>query len=142
MNNSEPEAQIEFLRSILSELHRSIGEPRRSNEPPAGGKPKSRPPLDVNALDLHESACYEIDCHDMELDHVCCVDRVADCARRHLGIDAPLVKITSTSCHLCEGQLMVAADASTDVFCTTEGCNNVYRQEDWVAILHSNCDAT
>lgn len=138
----ETDPQIEELRSYLPELYRSIREPRKSSDPPSGGKPHSRPPLDVNALDLYDDACHEIDCHDMELDHTCNVDRVLEVVKRHLGVDAPFMKIASTSCHVCEGQLIVAADASTDVMCTTEGCGNVYRQEDWVEILYSQCDAT
>lgn len=141
-STESPSDPIEELRSYLSELNRSISEPRKSNDPPSGGKPKSRPPLDVNALDLYHDALYEIDYHDHELDHICNVDRILEVVKRHLGVDAPFVKIASTSCHVCEGQLIVAADASTDVMCTTEGCGNVYRQEDWVEILFSQCDAT
>lgn len=141
-STESPSDPIEHLRSYIPELYRSIREPRKSNDPPSGGKPKSKPPLDVNALDLYDDARMEIDCHDMELDHTCNVDRVLEVVKRHLGVDAPMMKIASTSCHLCEGQLIVAEDASTDVMCTTEGCGNVYRQEDWVEILYAQCDAT
>lgn len=145
MDDSSTEStppDLEQLISFLSELYRSIRDPRKSNDPPSGGKPKSKPPLDVNALDLWDAACFEVKCHHLSVEHECELARILDLVKRHLGVEAPMVKIASTSCHVCEGQLIVAADASTDVMCTTEGCGNVYRQEDWVEILYAGCDAT
>lgn len=129
---------IDELISYMPELHEAIYEQgSKSNEPSSGAKPKSRPPLNIDALDLHEASTYEIDAHKWNVIHECRLARTLDSVRRLLGYDVPMIKLASTSCHVCEGTLTVAADASTDVMCMTEGCGTVYAQADWIEILYA-----
>jgi hypothetical protein len=138
---------IDKLIAMMPDLWEAIREPRsKGSEPSAGGKPKSKPPLDIDALDLHDQCVAEISLHqtfDETMQHVLCdVPKLIERVERFLGHTSRMVLLQGTVCHICGGQLTVAVDASTAVMCLSEGCGNVYKQEHWVEILYSRCDAT
>lgn len=110
---------------------------KRKPEGPSGSGPLHAPiPIDVEAMLL-----AQLIKHALTVGSTVLVPRLYHRVRDYLGY-ARMVKLTSTSCHVCGGQLIVAEDASTDVMCIAEGCGNVYRQADWIEILYSQCDAT
>lgn len=130
-------AIYELETILVPELIRRVYEKPRSNEPSGGGKPKSSPPLDVNALDLADKCNYALTAYSncrtpaRESDVFACYRET----RLFLGFDAPMVELTKV-CGACGNKLMVARDASTDVYCTNPECAVVYRQEDWVRFLY------
>lgn len=130
------------LNVLLPELHRRITEPAPSNDPPSGGKPKSKPPLDINALDLFDRCESELTAEVFDPTHDCQLDALIDEARQFLQLDAPVITFANTSCHVCGGALAARSDASTSVTCTTEGCDVAYTQEDWIELLYAQSDAT
>lgn len=134
-----------YYPSLLSQLRARVSEkpPKDPNEPSGGGKPKSRPPLDVVALDLHDACEGElaIHAHGMPPVHTCELASLYHQARRYLGYEQRMVELTKV-CGACGSKLIVAADASTDVFCTNDDCDVVYRQQDWISLLYAEADVT
>lgn len=60
-------------------------------------------------------------------------------ARILLGYDVPMREIADTVCGECEGKLIVADDASSDVICvgteSTESCGRRYPHWEWLELL-------
>lgn len=133
-----------YYESLLGQLNRRIREqPQQDpNEPSSGAKPKSRPPLDVVALDLFDACGAESDLHTFAVGHGNCeLNKLYHQARRYLGYEARMVELEKV-CGACGSKLIVAEDASTDVFCIGKDCDVVYRQQDWIALLYVNDDVT
>lgn len=63
-------------------------------------------------------------------------------ARLLLGYDQPRATLRDTVCGDCGGQLVVAADASSDVLCVGDSlkpaCGRVYQQGQWLSLARQN----
>lgn len=67
------------------------------------------------------------------------LSRVVKMARVCLTYESPKSALADTQCEECDGTLVVAKDASSDVFCVgfegTGGCGKRYRRTDWARLL-------
>lgn len=126
---------------LLNELSYRIdhARQRKRDEPSAGGKPKSKPPLDITAMELYDRATQIIGC--LSINNEDEFRKIYREIRQFLGYEPRMVELTKV-CGLCTSKLIVAEDASTDVFCTNPECEVVYRQEDWIALLYVESDCT
>lgn len=135
-----------YQQSLALQLYHAIREPksRDPNEPSSGAKPKSRPPLDVVALDLYDACRTEMLFHatyDSCSSVSCELESLYHQVRRYLGYEARMITLTKV-CGACGNSLIVAEDASSDVYCTNRDCDVVYRQQDWIALLYVGDDIT
>lgn len=128
---------------LLNELSYRIDHPRppKRGEPSAHSKPKSKPPLDVNALDLYDRAGTIVCAYVIGESSDDALRSIYREVRQFLGYEPRMVELTKV-CGACSNKLIVAEDASTDVFCTNPECDVVYRQEDWIALLYVEADVT
>lgn len=107
----------------------------KGNEPGGGGKPKTKPPVDLSVMDLYYDCLIEV--RAVEKDKSRELDSLNSLrlkARRLLGYDAPMMSLPSVVCHSCGGPLEVASDASSSVLCV-ERCGIEYPTSTWLDIL-------
>jgi hypothetical protein len=87
---------------------------------------------------LHERLIADID-FDLIDDFVELLKPIVKSAKMFLGYQAPKRALPDTPCEVCGGTLVVAEDASTDVFCVgyehTGGCGKRYRRTEFVRLL-------
>lgn len=127
--------QDPILKQLRERMHYGAMSSKSGDAMP-GGKPKSKPPVDVALMDLYHDCCSEATI--VALHNERDLSRLQSLrlnVRRLLGYETPVMILNDTSCHKCGGRLSTAQDASTDVSCTDPACGNVYRQGDWVDIL-------
>jgi hypothetical protein len=150
-NQGELEQHVEarWHVGLLKQLEQAVWMPRAvGGEPGGGGKPKSRPPCDVEALTLLDDATERIgqagqalvvpESCDIAL-HVRRLRKMRRSVRLFLGYEARMMVINDTVCGSCGGALTVARDASTSVRCIgTEDappCGNEYSRYTWISLL-------
>ena len=137
------QVQLPLLAQLQYALHHGVAAPKDGNSTGSTDKPKSKPPTNLEVLDLYTDCKTELAIvgHHAERDlkHLIAL---RDKVRLLLGYETPMMKLTGTSCHQCGGQLVVAADASTDAYCTTENCTTSYSRNDWADILLGTSGAT
>lgn len=120
---------IQQLSDGLAAL-KSVG-----SEPGSGGKPKSKPPMDLSDMDLIYDCLNEVKRVDDDEDApLTKLARLRDRARLVLGYDVGTMMMPDMVCHVCHGPLIVARDASSAVECA-EACGVSYPCETWLDLL-------
>lgn len=121
--------------SILSQLPEQLSAIKSSNgDGGSGGKPKSKPPMDLSSMDLFYDCVAEV--RRVEADEECSLaklERLRSKARLVLGYDVGTMSLPEKVCHVCGGPLVVARDASSAVECVE--CGFAYPCESWVDLL-------
>lgn len=106
-----------------------------SGEPGSGGKPKTKPPCNLNVLDLYYECLAEVNIVRQDSEHdLSTLQGLRNRCRNLLGYDAPMMNLPSVVCHTCGGPLIVAADASSAVTCA-ERCGTEYPTSTWIDLL-------
>lgn len=125
-----------WQRGILEQLRQDLSVLKSSNgDGPSGGKPKSKPPLDLSDMDFYHECVAECESVSQQDDaSVGRLSRLRNRARRILGYDVGTMKLPSVSCHQCGGPLEVARDASSAVVCV-ERCGVEYPTSSWLELL-------
>jgi hypothetical protein len=118
----------ESLIRQLAEYNRQTMRGRKATNGP-GSKALHPPmPVDVEAMELHEKACQAAMGKQWGK-----LRELRGLIRRYLDYDSGTILIAGTVCHHCEGPLVVARDASSDVRCTQ--CGHAYPRHDWLSLL-------
>lgn len=121
---------------LLPQLRDGLtGRQSTNNDGGSGGKPKSRPPMDLSAMDLLYECTAEFkrvsDSEDVPLGKL---NKLRVRARVALGYDVGTMIMPDMVCHVCGGPLVVACDASSSVECA-ENCGVSYPCETWLDLL-------
>lgn len=123
---------------MLSQLQRNLSAIKSGGGDGGGGgsKPKSKPPMDLSAMDLFYECAAECrrvrDSEDVPLGKL---TELRAAARLNLGYEVGMMKLDgSMVCHQCSGPLIVARDASSAVTCA-ENCGVSYPMDTWVELL-------
>ncbi len=122
---------------LLTQLQRNMAALKSgSGESGGGGKPKSKPPLNLGDMDLFYDCAAEY--RRVDDDHEAPrgkLERLRSRARLVLGYEVGMMKLDgSMVCHVCSGPLIVARDASSAVVCA-EKCGVEYPTETWLDLL-------
>lgn len=105
------------------------------NEPGGGGKPKSKPPLDLSILDLLDECMAELTrVENDEAVSLAKLERLRHRVRTVLGYEVGVMVMPNFVCHQCGGPLVVARDASSAVECA-EQCGVSYPTCTWLDLL-------
>ena len=118
---------IDQLSALVSEVATVAGS--------GPGPTKVEPPLPGN-----------FDAHDLLLELRRDLQQYVKRARLLLGYDVRMRTIADTVCGECGGTLIVADDASSDVFCVgnaeagTATCGRRYDHTEWIDLLRSDGD--
>ena len=105
-----------------------------------GAKPKSRPPLDITAMEFYYDCCTEVMLvQNGKSDQT--LRRFRLTARHKFGYDAAVIQFASSSCHVCHSILEGASDASSNIICTNPECGYEYEMKDWANILQAKGEA-
>lgn len=121
---------------LIQQLSEGLAELKSCNgESGGGGKPKSKPPLDLSDMDLMYECISEVRrVSDDETVSLGKLERLRCRTRVVLGYDVGTMSLPAVVCHQCGGPLIVARDASSAVECA-EACGVSYPCETWVDLL-------
>lgn len=107
-----------------------------SDEPGGGGKPKSKPPMDLSDMDLYYECLAEFRrVSDDEEAPLGKLEKLRHRARLVLGYDVGMMSLPAMVCHVCGGPLIVARDAMSAVVCA-ENCGVSYPTNTWLDLLN------
>jgi len=120
---------------LLTQLQRNLSAIKSNGgDGGSGGKPKSKPPMDLSDMDLFYECVAEVRrvCEEREAP-LGKLERLRGRARLVLGYDVGMMSLPSMVCHECKGPLIVARDACSAVQCAE--CGVQYPCETWVDLL-------
>lgn len=125
-----------WQESLLSQLRNHSGEIKSpGSDSGGGGKPKTRPPGDLDAFDTYILATRAL--RERAYGKLRELRRLA---RIMLSYDVPEMILPAMQCHVCGGALAVPEDASGDVRCigNEEPCPEsvTYARESWLDLFH------
>jgi len=123
--------------AMLTQLQNNLSAIRSgSGDSGGGGKPKSKPPMDLSAMDLFYECAAE--CRRVREDSDAPLGKLAELrgrVRLSLGYEVGMMRLDgSMVCHQCSGPLIVARDASSAVTCA-ENCGVSYPASTWLDLL-------
>lgn len=124
--------------AMLTQLQRNLAAIKSGGGSDGGGsaKPKSKPPMDLSAMDLFYECAAE--CRRVREDSEAPLGRLMELrgtVRLNLGYEVGMMRLDgSMVCHQCAGPLIVARDASSAVECA-ENCGVSYPMNTWVELL-------